>query len=252
MVRIRDPRAAALAALLAVLGAASTAMGLQTEATTLPPAAAGETPPRADPAQPAETSPTPSKLAPTGTTPSDTDQPSTDDDALPAPPPATSPAAGAKTGSGMKRSEPVRLEIPAIKLKTDVRDLGLRNDGTLEVPPLRAAAPAGWYRGSPTPGETGAAVLIGHVDSAREGPAVFFRLREVDLGDPISVRRSDGTVARFQVYRVATYPKHEFPSADVYGPVDRAELRLITCGGSFDRDKRSYRDNVVVFGSPLS
>ncbi|WP_197725392.1 class F sortase [Actinoplanes sp. OR16] len=150
----------------------------------------------------------------------------------------------------MKRSVPVRLEIPAVDLKTAVSGLGLRADGTLEVPPLKADAPAGWYRGSPTPGEPGAAVLTGHVDSAREGPAVFFRLRELDLGDTITVRRKDGSAATFEVYRVATYPKHAFPSDEVYGAVDRAELRLITCGGSFDRSSRSYRDNVVVYAAP--
>ncbi|WP_229073516.1 class F sortase [Actinoplanes sp. DH11] len=169
------------------------------------------------------------------------------DDALPAPPRAR---ATTRPASGMRRSEPRRLEIPAIGLRTPLAAVGLHDDGTLEVPPLRADAPAGWYRHSVTPGEAGAAVIIGHVDTAREGPAVFFRLRELGLGDTVGVRRADGTVAEFEVYRVASYPKDAFPSGEVYGSVDRAELRLITCGGSFDRKQRTYRDNVVVFAAP--
>ena len=250
MPRIRDPRAAALAALLAALGITSTAMGFQTEASTPPPVAAdepGPSVPRVAASEP-ETSADASKKsdAPTSTV---TESDQEDSDSVPAPPSA---APKARTAKGMKRSEPVRLEIPAVGLKTAVNGLGLREDGTLEVPPLAADAPAGWYRGSPTPGEAGAAVMTGHVDSAREGPAVFYRLRELRRGDTVSVRRKDGSTAKFEVYRVATYPKHAFPSDDVYGAVDRAELRLITCGGSFDRSRRSYRDNVVVFAAPPS
>ncbi|MEU4695096.1 class F sortase [Actinoplanes sp. NPDC023714] len=275
MPRIRDRRAAALAALLGVLGVTSTAMGLRSEASTLPPVAAQEPGPDSvtpSPATPSPATPSPATSSPAQASPAqaglvtsspvaskkagatdgaapavtDSDQES---DSVPAPP---STAPKPRTAKGMKRSEPVRLEIPAVGLKTAVNSLGLREDGTLEVPPLRADAPAGWYRGSPTPGEAGAAVMTGHVDSAREGPAVFYRLRELALGDTISVRRKDGSTAKFEVYRVATYPKHAFPSGDVYGAVDRAELRLITCGGSFDRSKRSYRDNVVVFAAPPS
>ncbi|MBB2946845.1 sortase (surface protein transpeptidase) [Actinoplanes lutulentus] len=240
MPRIRDRRAAALAALLAVLGTASTAMGLRTEATALPPVAV-DVQQTADSEQ---TKPDESQQPGPQKEPLKEPQDDPQDDALPAPPPTT-----AKPG-GMARSEPTRLEIPAIKLNAPITAVGLNTDGTLEVPPLKASAPAGWYRHSPTPGEPGAAVIIGHVDSAREGPAVFFRLRELTLGDTISVRRKNGTVATLEVYRVATYPKHKFPTDEVYGPVNRAELRLITCGGSFDRSKGSYRDNVVVYAAP--
>jgi sortase (surface protein transpeptidase) len=88
-------------------------------------------------------------------------------------------------------------------------------------------------------------VLTGHVDSAA-GPAVFFRLRDVAVGDAVLVERADGTTARFTVTRVARYPKDAFPAAAVYAPTPGAELRLITCGGTFDRAARSYRDDVVV------
>ncbi|MEU4428276.1 class F sortase [Actinoplanes sp. NPDC024001] len=224
---IRDRRAAAFALILAVLGTVITAMGFRIEDGLPPPEAAA---------------PAASPVAVEGT------------EAPPAPPPTRSappsPAGGTRRSEparGMRRSEPVRLEIPAIKLRAPVTPIGLRRDGTIDVPPLRSDAPAGWYKNAPSPGETGAAVLVGHVDTARDGPAVFYRLRELRRGNPISVRRADGTVADFVVTKVTTHPKDDFPSADVYGPVDGPELRLITCGGVFDRSRGSYRSNVVVF-----
>ncbi|MEU8241348.1 class F sortase [Actinoplanes missouriensis] len=247
MPQIRDRRAAGLAVLLAVLGAASTAMGLHSEATTPAPVAAE--PARPEPSK--NTTSAPIRPLPTtpGTRPATATGEAASDDSVPAPPAASAATPRKAAPGSLARSEPVKLAIPRVGLDTAVSRLGLRRDGTLEVPPLTADAPAGWYRHSPTPGEPGAAVIIGHVDSAREGPAVFFRLREVRLGDPITVRRKNGTVATFEVDRVATYPKHAFPTDEVYGATDRPELRLITCGGSFDRSRGSYRDNVVVYAS---
>lgn len=143
-------------------------------------------------------------------------------------------------------SVPVHLDIPAIKLHTKLTQLGLNEDGTVEVPPLGGDVPAGWYRNSVTPGEVGAAVLVGHVDSARDGPAVFYRLGDLRPGDDITVRRADGTTATFQVETVALFPKNKFPTDLVYDPVPYPGLRLITCGGSFDRKRSSYRSNLVV------
>jgi hypothetical protein len=91
-------------------------------------------------------------------------------------------------------------------------------------------------------------VITGHVDSVA-GPAVFFRLRQVAAGDPVSVVRADGTTVRFTVTRVARYPKGDFPTAEVYAPTQRPELRLITCGGDFDRSARSYLDDLVVYAA---
>ena len=142
---------------------------------------------------------------------------------------------------------PTQLDIPAIGVHTRLLRLGLKPDRTVEVPPLDADAPAGWYENSVTPGETGAAVLLGHVDTAREGPAVFYQLGALKIGDQITVRRADGSTVHFAVTRVARYPKSDFPTKQVYGPAAYPELRLLTCGGSFDRHRRSYLDNIVVF-----
>jgi sortase (surface protein transpeptidase) len=147
------------------------------------------------------------------------------------------------------RSVPVRLDIPAIGVSTALIQLGLNRDGTIAVPPLKRGAPAGWYRYLPSPGEVGPAVILGHVDTAQDGPAVFYRLRQLHPGDTATVRRTDGSAAVFTVREVAEYPKTAFPSERVYGPLDHPALRLITCGGSFDALHREYRANVVVYAT---
>lgn len=144
----------------------------------------------------------------------------------------------------MGRSTPVRLQIPAIGVDTGLMGLGLKADGTMEVPP--EGFPAGWYTGAPTPGELGPAILAGHVDWAG-APAVFYDLRQLAAGDEITVVRKDGTAAVFRVTGLEQYAKESFPTEVVYGDIQHAGLRLITCGGSFDRSARSYVDNLVAF-----
>jgi hypothetical protein len=141
---------------------------------------------------------------------------------------------------------PIRLEVPTAGIDTPLTGLDLDPAGAL-VPPADDHL-AGWYRSGPAPGDVGPAVLTGHVDSVA-GPAVFFRLRDVSVGDPVSVTRTDGTTMRFTVTRVARFPKGAFPTAEVYAPTARPELRLITCGGAFDRTARSYVDDVVVYAT---
>ncbi|MFD8497831.1 class F sortase [Amycolatopsis sp. NPDC059657] len=142
---------------------------------------------------------------------------------------------------------PVGLSIPAIGLEeSEIVPLGLDQAGQL-TPPSDFKR-VGWYTGAPVPGDAGPAVLAGHVDS-HSGPAVFFRLRDLKPGDQVTVRRSDGQAATFSVDTVQRYPKDAFPTAAVYGPAPGSALRLITCGGSFDAAKRSYRDNIVVYAS---
>jgi Sortase domain len=145
----------------------------------------------------------------------------------------------APRGSG----PPTRLSVPAIGVYASLESLRLDSDGAL-TPPKEFDRP-GWYADGTMPGEVGPAVIAGHVDS-RRGPAVFHRLRELTAGDEIRVVRGGATVV-FTVVGTAWYPKERFPTANVYGPTPDRQLRLITCGGGFDRTVRSYRDNLVVY-----
>jgi hypothetical protein len=154
------------------------------------------------------------------------------------------PSVQAQAPMVMAASRPVRVLIPAIGVDSDLMDLGLQDDGTLEVPP--EGFPAGWFTGAPTPGERGPAVIAGHVDWGGS-PGVFAELRDVVVGDEITVEREDGSIAVFRVVEVGQYPKDAFPTAAVYGDLDHAGLRVITCGGDFDSAAHSYLDNTVVF-----
>ena len=149
-----------------------------------------------------------------------------------------------KAPAGPGDVTPVRVAIPATSVAGDLVDLGVDDAGAL-VPPSDFAQ-AGWFAAGPVPGDVGPAVIAGHVDS-RSGPAVFFRLEELAPGDTVQVTRSDGRDVDFRVTRVAQYPKTDFATEEVYGPTTGPELRLITCGGTFDRSRRSYLDNVVVY-----
>jgi sortase (surface protein transpeptidase) len=144
---------------------------------------------------------------------------------------------------------PVRVEIPAIGVATRLQRLGRAGDGTIEVPhgPDKWDV-AGWYKDGTRPGDPGSAVILGHVDST-SGPAVFYRLRELRRGDRVEVVRAGGSRVTFTVQRVEQYPKRRFPTAEVYYPTLEPMLRLVTCGGAFDRSTGHYIDNVIVFAS---
>ena len=138
---------------------------------------------------------------------------------------------------------PTVLRIPAIGVSTPLVRLGLDASGALQAP--ESPDVAGWFAGGPVPGDLGPAVLAGHVDS-KVGPAVFFRLRQLKAGEEILVERSDGSTVAFSVATVQVFPKDQFPTEQVYRPTPLAELRLVTCGGPFDRAGGRYLDNVVV------
>jgi LPXTG-site transpeptidase (sortase) family protein len=121
--------------------------------------------------------------------------------------------------------------------------LGLRSDGTMQVP--ARGFPAGWFTGAPTPGELGPAIIAGHVDM--KGPGVFYDLHKLTAGDRVIVTRKDGTEPVFRVTQVQRFAKDAFPTKLVYGNIDHAGLRLITCGGTFNRSTGHYQDNIVVF-----
>lgn len=161
------------------------------------------------------------------------------------------PTAGSPTpvsGPILHASVPIRLAIPTLGVSSPLVRLGLNPDGTVQVPDLNDPdSKAGWYENSPTPGSLGPSIILGHVDSAAYGPGVFYRLGDLRPGDEVDVTRADGTVAVFRVHAVRSYSKDQFPTLRVYGNIDNAGLRLITCGGQFDYDKRSYESNIVAF-----
>ena len=167
---------------------------------------------------------------------------------VPAPPSAGASLPPARPAADV--ALPVGLEIPAIGLRATVGAVGRDADGAIAVP---APGPgsggrAYWYRDLARPGADGPAVIVGHVDSRTGGPAVFYRLGELAPGDAVTVRRADGTSVRFVVQALGRYPKSAFPAQSVYGDTPMPTLRLITCGGGFDRG--SYVDNLVVFAAP--
>lgn len=147
--------------------------------------------------------------------------------------------------TSLTRAEPVQVDIPAIGASSSLVDLGLNGDGTLEVPVDYSKA--GWFTGGNWPGDPQGppALIAGHVDD-QSGPAVFYKLRDLAVGDEVLVTRADNTVAVFTVTGAEQYPKNAFPADQVYAPVGDSELVLITCTGDFDDAARSYRDNLVV------
>jgi LPXTG-site transpeptidase (sortase) family protein len=165
---------------------------------------------------------------------------------LPAP---TGPIAAVPEQGAVQVSAPVALTIPSIGVQTALVDLGLTAAGALQVP--SSTAVAGWYTGSPRPGAVGSAVIAGHIDS-RTGPGVFYHLSSLRPGDRVYVRRADGTLAAFRVTVVRQYLKDDFPTSVVYGAVPDAELRLITCGGTFDYATGHYLSNTVAYAVETS
>lgn len=142
-------------------------------------------------------------------------------------------------------SAPVELAVPAIVIEAPVTRLGLDRKNRLDAPPMNRPKEVGWYRDGPAPGEKGTALIVGHRDT-RTGPAIFLNLNALHRGDTVNVRRADRRTAVFTVDAVKTYKKEDFPDDKVYGPTGRPELRLLTCGGRFDK-KNGYSANVVVF-----
>ncbi|MFC7528717.1 class F sortase [Actinoplanes sp. GCM10030250] len=143
---------------------------------------------------------------------------------------------------------PVRLRIPELRVESRLDRLGVQADGAVAVP----ADPdvAGWFSGGPRPGQPGPAVILGHVDS-KSGPGVFAGLAGARVGTLVHVERGDGSTVTFRIGRISRVPKDEFPTELVYAPTLDATLRLVTCGGGFDRSRGSYRDNVIAYADPV-
>ncbi|MFF8829462.1 class F sortase [Streptomyces sp. NPDC015131] len=142
-------------------------------------------------------------------------------------------------------SAPVRVRIPEIGVDAPVMRLGLAPAGSLEVPPAGNPNIAGWYKDGTPPGARGTAIVAGHVDTS-DGPAVFYALGALKKGHRIEITRLDGRTAVFTIDAIEVYENEDFPDDKVYGPADRAELRVITCGGTFD-EKTGYQGNVVAY-----
>ena len=189
---------------------------------------------------PATTTTAPSASAPASPSASPTAEASTS--------PTAEPAPTASLPQVLEASEPVSFSIPAIGAGSELLSLGLRDNGSLEVPPDGPGAPASWYNQSPTPGERGPAVLLGHVNATGGGPGVFADLRSLKPGDRIEVQRKDGSTATFEVTQGEQYPKDEFPTQKVYGNTDGSEIRLITCDG-YDPATGEFDDNYVIYAT---
>ncbi|WP_078949465.1 class F sortase [Streptomyces mutabilis] len=162
--------------------------------------------------------------------------------------PPRSPAAAAAEVPTLNASPPVRIVIERLGIDARILRLGLNKGGTVAVPPPEQARQAGWYDGSAAPGQQGPAVVLGHVDSARlpGNRAVFYRLGQARPGDRVEITRMDKITARFTVDSVTQVPKDRFPTETVYGPTRTAQLRLITCGGTYT-ESGGYDSNIIVF-----
>ncbi len=162
--------------------------------------------------------------------------------------PASIPRAAVPGVSALGSSAPVSIDIPSLGIHADVLALGLNPDGTVAVPAESQATEASWYDGSASPGQDGAAVILGHVDSfdLPRGRAAFYALGAAKKGDQVDVTRADGQVAVFTVDVATLIAKNDFPTGAVYGPTAGPELRLITCGGSYTT-ATGYAGNVIVF-----
>lgn len=143
---------------------------------------------------------------------------------------------------------PVAIRVPVIDVHAEIVEVGLQADGAMEVPDFGLA---GWYDLGPRPGEPGPAVVVAHVDS-RAGPDVFHRLRELHTGDRVQVRDDVGNVRHFEVTHLEQTPKDALPVERIWDDTTEPVLRLITCGGSFDRSTGHYRDNVIVYATPAA
>ncbi|MCX4825542.1 class F sortase [Streptomyces sp. NBC_01142] len=146
----------------------------------------------------------------------------------------------------LPRSAPKRIAITDIAVDAPFTALSIGASGELNAPPPDDKNLVGWFRGGATPGERGTSIVAGHVDT-KTGPAVFLQLSELKPGSKVYIAREDGTIARFEVDSVETFSKAHFPNDRVYADTPSPQLRLITCGGNYDRKAKDYEDNVVVF-----
>lgn len=141
---------------------------------------------------------------------------------------------------------PVRFLINTdrVQVNAPVEYLGKTEDGAMAAP--EGWWNVGWYRLGPAPGEPGNAVIAGHLDS-ESGPAVFWQLRELRIGDVVSVVDDRGNTISFRVTRTQVYYNNNAPIREIFGAADGTYLNLITCDGYFDPAAGIYDRRLVVF-----
>ena len=163
---------------------------------------------------------------------------------------ATAEATVEAIPAALPASEPVGISVPGIGVESELMDLGLQDNGMIEVPPYNLGSPAGWYVHSPTPGETGPSVILGHRNGIEGGPGIFADLPQIEVGDSIEVSRQDGSEASFTVYRTERFGKDRegFPTLEVYGNTAGPELRLITCDG-LNEQTGLLEENFIVYAT---
>lgn len=228
-------RLVAAAVALLVLGVAVIAWALHRPAGDSPPVAAAATTSTSVPALVGDDPTTPAASASPPSTP---------------PPGVATPTVTAKATPtahpvlALGSSRPRILRIPELGIDTSLISLGLNDDGTVAVPP--APDQVGWYDGSPTPGQLGPSTILGHV-SWLGTPAAFYRVGTLRRGQTLSITRADGRVLTFTVQGTRSYPKDQFPTSQIYGNLDYAGLRLITCSGDYDAARHYFPDNLVVY-----
>ena len=153
---------------------------------------------------------------------------------------------GFSSPAPLAASTPTRVTVPSISAESSLVPTGLQENGSLEVPPVSEPMQASWFDQSPTPGEVGPSIILGHVNGGGQ-PGIFANLKDVVAGSQVFIDRADGQRAVFEVSRVDTIPKDSFPTDAVYNDTANPQLRLITCGGDYDRSARSYLSNVIVY-----
>lgn len=140
---------------------------------------------------------------------------------------------------------PRLLSIPDLNVEAIVEDVGLDNENKMDVP--KNAMNAGWYNLGVKPGETGNAVMAGHLDKKDGSPAIFYNLTKLKKGDILQVTDNLGQQYRYIVTETKSYALKDFPLQEVFGPNSKARLNLITCEGNFNKSSNLYSHRFVVY-----
>lgn len=157
------------------------------------------------------------------------------------------PAPAKNPINGLKRSgiQPTSLQIPAIDLEAQVQHLGTTENGEMAVP--NTIEDVSWFSPGYEPGENGRAVIAGHVDGV-DGPAIFWDLSKLELGDEVVVQDKERTLT-FKVHTMESVPLDLADVSQVFGYTSSPELVLITCSGTYDFDRGTREERLIVYAS---